>query len=90
MLGIRPGKKYRVRPQGELTFVDGFFHNFVFYEGRNPVLRVGFIDLPSGLFYRHGVSHTELYFRTELAGRLSGLTLTCVSGGVYYLVESIL
>lgn len=85
--GMRPGCIYRIRQQGKLTFVDGFFQNSVYYEGRQPVLRVGFVELRSGYFYRHPPNSQELYFRTELAGRLAGLTLTSVHGGVYYLME---
>jgi len=87
--GMMPGCIYRIRQQGKLTFVDGFFQNSVYYEGRQPVIRVGFVELRSGFFYRHNFSFEELHFRAELAGRLAGLTLKTVHGGVYYLVEDL-
>lgn len=84
---MTPGKTYRLRSQGKRDYVDGYFRNAVFYEGGSSSLRVGFVDLQSGFFYRHSVCASERYFRVELSGRVTDLTLTTVNGGVYYLIE---
>lgn len=84
---MTPGKTYRLRSQGKRDYVNGYFRNGVFYEGGYSPLRVGFIDPQSGFFYRHTLCASEQYFRVELSGRVAGLTLTSVNGGVYYLTE---
>ncbi|RRV10567.1 hypothetical protein EGJ27_02815 [Pseudomonas sp. v388] len=84
---MMPGRKYRVRLQGAEAFVEGFFENNQFYEGVQPCLRVGFVDVRSNNFYRHNAGEAELDSKAELAGKVSGLTLIGIAGGIYTLLE---
>jgi hypothetical protein len=89
MESMEPGKACRLRPKGASDFVSGYFKNSIFYEGLHCAYRAGFIDQKSNFFYRSSGRLSNGDFRSEIAGKLNGMTRVGLSGMVYELVEMV-
>lgn len=82
---MQPGKRYRMRQDGEQRFVDGYFLDHRFYEGPNA--HVGDVE-PNGFFrYRSNDETGKPQYLDDLAGKVKGLRLVGEDGTGFDLVE---
>lgn len=81
-----PGKRYRMRPDGDRRFVEGYFLDDCFYDGHG--VPIGSVET-DGFFRYRPINHAGKFLRYfyDFTGEIEGFRLVVRDGTAFDLVE---